>query len=405
MDSSVSRCKHVMSETSRQKMERFHTNRRSDQKVENSTTRLTLPIKYVVLPVNSSGIVATSKIESQQTVLNTHFGAYQKPTTSNSAAHYPYYELNTIMGDPNITFTHTIQTMSIVSPAISGFSTVEEAEAEYKLQGGTITAGTIHVYITKIVNDDSGTILGMAKDIVSNALMIDPGTVGSSDNLGSLGATYGAGKTLIHELGHCFGLLHPFPTDGSCTSVEALFVQSANPQSPPQKNPNYYTTLTEANGLDNRGRDALRFCTGDASCQASTTTGLNPGDTNPSVAAYSCATRTELTSATLPYETFMIFMDYGADSVMIGFPTSSVSTMRSVILDNSDLFSVNSVITTATPTPEDDDSSFPTWAIIVISVVGGLILIAIVVGASTSGKSRMKPLQAYAQPFLKKIHI
>lgn len=398
----IHRCNHVMSDASRTKMERFHLDRQS--KVENSTTTLSLAVKYVVIPVATATTLTLEQIKAQHSVVQTHFLAYQKVSGTSNSTRYPYFEKEAIMGDPNIDLQFSsAEFMSVVS---TGFSTVEQAETEYKRQGGTITKGVIYVYITTILNSGSGTILGMAKDIIANAVMINPGTVGSATRLGSLGSLYGGGKTLVHELGHCFGLLHPFPTDGSCTSAEALFTQAANPQSPPQKNPNYYTNLVS--GLDNRNRDYLRFCTGSDTCSASTTNGLNPGDSNVNSAAYSCASRSQLTNTSLPFETYMIFMDYGTDPVMLGFPTSSITTMRTIITTHPELFSVSSGITTSIVVVEEDDSSFPTWAIIVVSIVGALVVIAIFFGAFYSYKNngnRFKQAVAYTQPFMQKIQV
>lgn len=396
-DSHVVRCHHVMSAASRTKMERFHLERQD--KVENSTSTLSLAVKYVVIPVSTPNTLTVEQIKAQHSVVQTHFLAYQKVSGTSNSARYPYFERDAIMGDPNIDLQFSsAEFMSVVS---TGFTTVEEAETEYKRQGGTITKGVIYVYITTILNSDEGTILGMAKDIVANAVMINPGTVGSSTMLGSLGALYGSGKTLVHELGHCFGLLHPFPTDGSCTSTEALLTQAANPQSPPQKNPNYFTNLTS--GLDNRNRDYLRFCTGSADCSASTTNGLNPGDTNVNSPAYSCASRSQLTNSSLPFETYMIFMDYGTDPVMLGFPTSSVSTMRTIITTHPELFTISSTGVIPTVSVSDDGSSFPTWAIIVVSIVGAIVVLAVVF--STVYKSKQKQSTAYSKPFMHKIMI
>lgn len=420
----VHRCRPHSTEANRAKLERFRASRQNQKASEVAPTDyLSLKIQYVVIPMDAAGEVALTKIQAQHEVINTHYGAYQKDASTNNTAHYPYFDLDTIMGDPHITFAPadatqvTAEMMAIPSPlpANGGFATVAEAEAEYKNQGGTVVPGTIYVYITNIVDPAvTGTILGLSADIIANALMINPGTVGSDTDLGTLGAEYGAGKTLVHELGHCFGLPHPFSEMGSCTDVA---VQAYYPQSPPQKNPNFYTSFstlnTDDNCLDNRGRDADRFCTGDATCQANTTNGLNPGETDPNVAAYSCATRAELTDPALPYETFMIFMDYGDDTVMVGFPSSSVSHMRSVIQAHTDLFDVAVVVPSTTiPVPiptvtPSESSSFPTWAIIVISVVGGIIVLALIaslVAKGTVAKSavRVKPLQAYQQPFMMK---
>jgi hypothetical protein len=424
---SYCRCGHQLTEENKQKFTRFLNRLQSKGENANVDANLYLAtrIRYVVLPFSDAANISTSKIQSQHTQININFLAYQNnnliPVNS---VHYPY---SNIMGDPKILFepidsTQLTENAGFIvrmnrptNPPSGGYTNVQEIEAEYISQGGKIESGFIYVYITTLGASGDQTILGVAKDIISNACAINFGTVGSDNDPGPL-VGYGAGKTLIHELGHCFGLFHPF-SNSTCDSDDTKFIHDQNPQSPIQINPNLYTDIdllpTTDNGLDNRGRDFQRYCTGSPTCTADTTNGLKPGDTI-AVAPYSCATASELATLTLPYETFMIFMDYGDDHVMVGFPSFNVNTMRTVLVNHPELFDVSQQISpSVTPSfpPEPSSSSgLPGWAIAVIVIGAVLILVVILVlvfkfSPAKKAVAGIKTFNAYTTPFVKKTFI
>lgn len=391
---------------------------RGDQALVNQDTILVTRIRYVVIPLTTAGNISEAQIQAQHNVININFQNFtstQVPQTTR----YPY---ESIMSSPRIAFeplnssevteaNGTILRMNTPSSPPTAYDNVTDLENEFVSQGGTVEAGYIYVYISTLTHEESGLLLGVAKDIISNACAIHYGTVGSSSTPGTI-ANYGAGKTLVHELGHCFGLYHPFSLS-TCESSLTAFIHSQNPQSPLQINPNELTDLSAVtasndNGLDNRGRDELRFCTGSETCEADTTNGLLPGDTTVN-AAYSCATRAELADSTTPFETFMIFMDYGDDDTMQGFPSFTVNTMRTVIVNNTDLFDAAEIPNTSVSPVFPDTttgSGFPTWAIVVIAVVGGLLVIGLIAYfAVKAKKSNIKPLAAYSQPFFTKKYL
>lgn len=380
-------------------------------------------IRYVVIPFSDASNVTTSKIQAQHGQINLNYLEYQNEgLIPSNSVHYPY---NSIMGDPKIAFQPldaaqvTEQNGLIIrmnrpsNPPTDGYTNVPDIEAEYKAQGGTIEAGFIYVYITTLGASGDQTILGVAKDVISNACAINYGTVGSDADPGPF-VGYGAGKTLIHELGHCFGLFHPF-SNSTCTSDDTVFIHSQNPQSPVQINPNLYTDITllpgTDNGLDNRGRDFERFCTGSSTCAANTTNGLKPNGDTIAAAPYSCATPAELATMTLPYETFMIFMDYGDDKTMIGFPSFTVNTMRTVLVNHPELFDVSQQsspsVTPSFPPQPSTSSTLPGWAIALI-VIGAVVVIVVifVLAFRFSGKKKLgKTLSAYSAPFIQKKYI
>lgn len=415
----VQRCNLEVTEAHRQRFEQFAVAARNLDVSQD--VFLLMKIRYVIIPLTSAGNISELQVQSQHETLNTHFVSIQNISNIPQTTRYPYRE---IMADPKIAFDPTDANQvteaagNIVRlnqpatiPAGGGYSSVEQAETEYQAQGHSIEAGVLHVYITTLASDNPDSILlGLAKGIVSNACMVGYQTVGSERFPGSQ-TNYAEGKTLIHELGHCFGLYHPFSLK-PCNDPLTAFALSQNPQGILQKNPNQYTSLngigTEDNGLDNAGRDVLRFCTGDPACESNGDNGgLKPGG-NISDPDYSCLRDPEsglsITSSTQKWETFMIFMDYGDDQTMQAFPSFQVNTMRTIIAANPSIFNAAQVDNLdATPVfPQDDEGGFPTWAIAVI-VVGGVIVLGVIgylIYRSQHGKSLTirKAEEAYQWP-------
>ena len=385
-----------------------HINAENRTRVENSVANrtaevaanvyLAVKIKYVVIPVASDGNISIQAIRAQHDVLNAHYLSYQ-PTAAmpSGVVHYPF---SAIWGNANIQFypfnsadiTETsvyLQRMKTpTSVPSNGYTDPSECQAEYQSQGGIIEKGVIYVYITSLESSSQGSLLGMAGNIIANYLMVSYGTIGSPSYPGAFQSDsslsmFSFGKTLAHELGHCLGLYHNFSGSTDCHDSDTIFIQSQNPQSPLQINPNYgglefLENLTNGNynynGLDNRGRDLLRLQGNNA--------GLKPGD-NSSSPAYSCASSTDLQIASTPFETFMMIMDYGKDVDRIGFPSATTATMRSVLVNHPELFSVTQLTSipsgaVITPTPASD-SALSTGAIVGIAIGGVVALLFILV--------------------------
>jgi len=433
------------------------------------TELYSLKIKYVVIPYTTAApdMMPMSQIQAQHDMLNLHYPAYQGSGGLTNTTNYPYFNFDTIMGNPQVIFepyissqltqangysaTANVLYMNVpASPPVNGYDSVPPIIAEYQSQGGVVEPGVIIVFITRLLNSGGMQVLGVTESIPAAITSVDVSTVGSSSVLGSGGASSGQGKTLIHELGHCFGLVHPF-SYATCSDPLTIATQAANPQSPLQINPNFYTSFTDVNGgsgpttgngLDNRGRDYWRYCYGNPNCNFASSIGttppLNPGDA-ATVAPYSClntinggSTVSTTQGLAAPWETFMIFMDYGEDTVMLGFPSATCTTIQhtiqtGVVPDKDSngnpepnagqpLFSyriVNAgttIVPPVTVVPSDSSSSFPTWAIVVIAVVGGLLLIALIAwGASKGSKGRgggsSRNSTAYATPFAKRVYV
>lgn len=380
---------------------------------------LTLRLVYVVIPFGhtwETGDVPDACIQAQHQLLNTHYLSFQRNDLM--VPGLPHYQYSHLFDDPRIQFSPTdVSKIVTGSPNIermqipktlphNGYETFAAVEEEYRAQGGVQKPGHLYVFITSLYTSPSNMLLGESRSIVSNACAVHFGTVGSVEKAGAFSVLgnpmFSAGKTLIHEIGHCLGLYHPFESGGSNSCAGAVYYNATfNPQSPLQYQPNlgnqcFLSEMASGNAFDNRGRDLLRQLS--PSC-ASSTPGSDCGLKLQDVARsettppYSCAgfLNLDLTSETTPHETFFLFMDYADDQNRIGFFSFHTRLMRAVILNNPDLFDLTDSVTmsihvtpipvtpvsAATETTPLTDASFPFWAIIVIIVVVSVLILAL----------------------------
>ena len=356
--------------------------------LQNAELNIEMNVIYVVVPIDAgSTALADSQIQQMHKELNLRFqgkGVSKVPNTTK----YPYTAAFTtpyFIFEPKDYTQLSVANGQIIrlnapSPLPTSYSDVTKLKAEFLKQGHSFINGYMYAFISTMTANGNP-LLGIAEDIISNVCAVDYRSVGSETSPGIYGAAFGQGATLVHEFGHCFGLYHIFSGDNSCTSAYSNFINSLRPECPRQKNSNSYADLAfvSTNAKDNRGRDKLRFVD-------SNTDGINPGGT-ASDPAYSCATIAELTAGTVPYEPFFSIMDYGDDNTMLAFSISSVSLMRSVVLNNPSKFKVNNLTDFGIVATSSSSSSFPVWAIILISVVAGLIVIGLIVWAAMKGKN------------------
>lgn len=411
---SVTVCRSHATEESKMALDRVVANMNNGSAVAvDPDTILGVPIQYVVIPFGSTvalGNISDASIAAQHQVLLDNFSLYQG--TFKNVTHYNFEDL---FGNPRISFfpldvtqiSQHIQRLSVpTAPPAGGYSSFDDVQAEYTLQGGVQTAGTINVYITTLANGSGGQLLGEAGGIPSNALTVHFGTIGSSTVPGSFATSdFGAGTTLIHELGHCLGLYHPFETGttscttaSTCCAAAVPYHDAFNPQSALQYNPNYggqvflANLTTGSNAWDNRGRDLLLEqspgCS--AATPPSTTCGLKAtGNPTPT---YGCTAYQgqSLTDASTEYESFVLFMDYASDSSRIGFFSYTTELMRSVLMNHPNLFSVtvlpNASVSPVTPTTSSGGLSTGAIVGIAIGATVGVVVLALIIAYGRKGK-------------------
>ncbi len=402
--SAVKFCKTTHSPGNQVKFQNY-LDRLQESKIADNSETIHLNVVYVVIPIDPEGNISNARIQAQHSLLNLHLNKYQvSDLVPDGNARYPY---DNIWGDPNVqlypidatqvTEAHgyVIRLASPTSYPLNGYEEPDQPMNEFLKQGYKVTPGTVYIFISTLESDSSGSLLGMAQDIIANYMMVHYGTVGSDTLPGTFAEQksmkpFSYGKTLLHELGHCFGLWHPF-SGTACGDATTNFIAGQNPQSPMQINPNFgglekvsNITTGACSGLamDNRARDFLRISNPNCNPASDSCCGLKPGDSS-SAAAYSCASTNELKIATTPFETVMMFMDYAEDNDRIGFPSATVAAMRSVLLNYPELFTVNANTVSETPatttvvTPVPATTATPTTA----SILTPAVIAAIVIGS------------------------
>jgi len=327
----------------------------------NNENLLYLSVVYLVLPFENSPLDASfiPRIRANHEFMNqvyqsrsglTLFNSTNYPDVSRVGTNkanvqfLPESAADLSITNKNVVFFKTVDSQTIIS-------SYEEAESYVLKEGFQFQDGVMYVIITSLggVNPDLQ-LLGEAKNIPSTRLVLHHLSVGSptmqQDN------TYSMGLTLCHEMGHCLGLNHPFPTNSSgfvtsCSESNNGIVPGCSgtlvncwhqayynePSMPLQKLPNFSADTSKftfsgtalQHGLDNRDIDDLVE-------KGEITLGENALFTTP----LRCPT-TEA-AGTAPYEFFSNIMDYSEDQYRRDFTSVSKDTMRTFLLGNASLY-------------------------------------------------------------------
>ncbi len=343
--------------------QQFH----DDAKANDNTDLLYVGTRYVVLYHTDAQKIPIERVQEAHRGLNL---AYIGANTSDLAKvpnneRYPWQE---VLGNPLIQFAPLDSTQISVEYKyinVNSLSGVDDAAQK----AGTLTKGILNI----LIGPSQGTLLGEAADLGAYYLFADYEAVG----FGSAPATlpnYTQGKVLIHEIGHCLGLPHPF-ADDVCDN------KSVYPDVPEQIRPNFETELFESGGAwdcknDNRYFD--RIHNENRSCLVTLS--------DPSTA---------------PNEMGVNFMDYGNDGASIMFTASQATMMRTWLksTDNNvldlltDVSAAPSVtIIDVAPVPSNTGLSALYIALIVVgSLLGALFLFLII--RFWGRRQRMKQLE------------
>lgn len=371
----------------------------SEAKLSDNTGKLNAFIRYFFIPTATMTSLSPNNVQANHAYLNKVFqDDIVQGTELNSSKHYPYKPFR---GNANIMFSPATASLTTVTATTrKNFTSLNDVKRYLLDHGVKFTPGYIHVVFTTYATDTSDSaskILGVTENLVSQFMVVDPSTVGSptSPNTSGVSPDHNLGKTLIHEMGHAFGLMHPF-LSGSCDGPTAPLVDSqySDHSVIRQKQPNYHTDLSAVpstdQGLDNRSRDYFRFAAGDTAdniCKGLTPEDLAAlkiattckqtqigvlKDLNNAIARYSCnATNAELKLVDTPYEMFMNFMDYSYDKDLIMFTKRNAEIMRANVMKHPNLFAGGN--DGSVPSADDDGMGAALIALIVIGSVVALV--------------------------------
>jgi len=354
---------------------------------KDSGNTLYIDTRWIVLYANEAEKISTARVQDCLKMLNM---VYSNKNTDELAkipntAKAPWLPL---VATPNIQFLPLdSSTLKVeykqITGNLDGTSPVEDASEK-----GNIIDGVLNIYIG---NTGAGSILGQA-EIASNIVYALYSSVGGYEVPGTL-SNYQLGKTVVHEIGHAFSLIHTFQ-DSVCDGVGAY------PDIPEQIEPNFVTALYETSpGVweqknDNRYTD---LTTGShLSCLSI--------QSDPNTAVYEMGTN---------------YMDYGTDSVALMFTPSQVSEMRDYLqssanttltLKSASDTSISSTGTTPANATSSSDGGLSTGAIIGIvvgSVVGVIIIIALMYYSSKHYKAKEKAAShaKYAESYVYKAFV
>lgn len=324
------------------------------------TERLHVGIQYFVLYSTPDENLSLELLQSQHQMLNACYNQLNSGLTKvPSTGHYAFADR---IGNSAIVFLPTdhrqLSEAHIKRVACTGaFSGVDQVFSYLQSVGVAVTPGYLNVALAPLDG-----ILGEGA-IAGNVCVIHSPTVGGALIPGS-DAPYDLGMTLVHEVGHNFGLMHVF-NDG-CAQVHADI--------PRARNPNY--TFNFQTGLCNRMRDCKIYVDGDHAYE------YPPSSQAPTL-PYSCM---DCPSCTVDcqglYEMGCNIMDYPVDSEMVMFSKEQAIAMRTVLLTGenslilltSDGGELQTVGTVLQPNASNGTAakSGTLWTPLVIGVVSGV---------------------------------
>jgi hypothetical protein len=310
----------------------------------NSTDENTIiyvPVIYHVLYKSSVENIPLSQIQENHKEINRCFQALNQDI--NKVPSSGDYDFADMIGNPSVAFLPTNENdiLDNVPFVTRKQISVDNIDLDKALALQNPFEGYLNIYIA------DAEFLGQA-GIGSNVCIVDFETVGSPESPG-ISQSYGNGRTLVHEIGHCFSLEHPWVSQCIMTINDL----------PRTKNPNYNAVLEPVPLGDNHWTD-VNAVTVDASC-----TGAQP----PPVGYY---------------ELFMTYMEYVRDNSMVMFTKGQAKSMR-VWLDTAgrevlDLQEGDAVVVTNPPLgPEDSVSGNKLTSTEIAMIVLGAVLVILIV--------------------------
>ena len=179
----------------------------------NATTVVTIPVVFHILYKNANQNVSDAQIQSQLDVLNKD---YRKLNTDFSTVVPSAFQ--TFGGDMEIVFCKATKTptgLTTTGITRKSVSTTFSFENDYYTSVGELAWDTtkyLNIWVGSFTNTKT---LGFAY-LPTSAGMVNDGLCISYKAFGTMGTAlspYNKGRTGTHEIGHYFGLLHPWADD------------------------------------------------------------------------------------------------------------------------------------------------------------------------------------------------
>ena len=319
----------------------------------NDAQTITIKLRFIVL-TGDIDIATDSYITDNVQYLNETMSA-----TNFSELNMIPRNFQQTVGNANITFI--VSEIVKVENVTESFSSLHGVVSEYR---GQVKHGNINVFVCELQQP----LLGEAL-LRGNVMCMDQTTVGSPLRPNSYGnASVNRGKTLVHEMGHCLGLLHTFKNGNLCIPVFKDI--------PAQMEPNgsaylayQPTTNTYIPWLDNRRRD----------CEVPN---LNKQSSEP---PYSCLSKLKKHEEGFVSEAFFNFMDYTTDFFLITFSNDQCESMRKVVKQNMGMF--GATLDTTLPfikSVETKNKIGPQWLAVISTILVFVFLITFAAIAITN---------------------
>jgi hypothetical protein len=306
---------------------------------------LYIPVIYHVIYSQEEQNINIDLIQNNHLQLNTCFAVTNSdidkvPTSGN----YNYAHL---IGEPHIAFQPINENQIIERSPFIRRTNVNQPMVS--LEEAIIFSSPVEKYLNVYIGNMPDNILGEAYS-GSNLCMVNYRTVGGSTIKGNLEG-FDLGKTLVHEVGHCFTLSHPW--DSKCLDLINDL--------PRTKNPNYNAIL-----FDDSGSYSGKGCNHWTDVEQ-LTLGFSCTGNEPPPNGY--------------YELFMTYMEYVTDLNMVMFTQDqSVDMYIWLGTEGRMIFTVQETDILLTISPTNSSSSLNTVQIILIVLVTitMVILIAII---------------------------
>ena len=190
-----------------------------------SVTQYIIPVVFHILYNTSAENITDTQVMEALSQLNMDWARTNTDTTNTPAAFKPlaanmYVQFCLAQKDPSGAATTGIIHKSTTS---TGFTS--DDKIKQSANGGD-DPWDVNKYLNIWIGNLTGGLLGYGNFPPINTTsgtVVHYITVGSLANPNSLGGAYGQGRTLSHEIGHCFGLYHIWGDDaGACTGSDQI---------------------------------------------------------------------------------------------------------------------------------------------------------------------------------------